>query len=150
LWNTFLGGSGADQGSGIALDATGNVYVVGTSTAAWGAPINLFAGGTNDAFAAKLDSSGTRLWNTFLGSATPMGAGSDQDLGIAVDDAGSNVYVTGLSLSTWGTPVNPHVGLGTLDAFAAKLNTNGVQLWNRKVLGCANSYHLPHRRQKNC
>jgi hypothetical protein len=130
LWNTFMGGSGTDQGNGIALDATGNVYVVGTSTAAWGAPINLFAGGTNDAFAAKLDSSGTRLWNTFLGSATPMGAGSDQGLGIAVDGAGGNVYVTGLSLSTWGTPVNPHVGLGTLDAFAAKLDTNGVRLWN--------------------
>jgi hypothetical protein len=130
LWNTFVGGSGADVGNGIAVDNLGNVYVAGTSTGAWGTPTNPFAGGTNDAFAVKLDSSGARLWNTFLGSATPMGAGSDQGLGIAVDATGNNVYVTGLSLSTWGTPVHPHSGLGTLDAFAARLASNGVPLWN--------------------
>jgi hypothetical protein len=35
--NTFLGGSGADHASGIAVDVS-SLYVVGYSTAGWGDP----------------------------------------------------------------------------------------------------------------
>jgi hypothetical protein len=120
-WDTFLGGSEEDYGYGIAVDTSGNVYVVGTSQTTWGSPIRPFTG-PNDAFVAKLNGSGILQWNTFLGSSS-----NDEGRTIAVDATG-NVYVAGSSTSTWGTPVRSFTGLW--DAFAAKLNGNGVLQWH--------------------
>jgi hypothetical protein len=44
-WNTFLGGSGDDQGNSIAVDGLGNVYVAGNSTATWGTPVSAYVAG---------------------------------------------------------------------------------------------------------
>jgi hypothetical protein len=123
LWNTFIGlGRGEKYyKNGIAVDATGNVYVAGTSKATWGSPINAFAG-YNDAFAAKLDSDGNRLWNTFMG-----GQSDDRGFDIAVDTTG-NLYVAGYSSATWGSPINP---ISVCEnAFVVKLDGNGSRLWN--------------------
>jgi hypothetical protein len=120
-WNTFLGGTSTDEGLGIAVDSTGNVYVTGWSWGTWGSPVRPF-GGNRDAFVAKLDGSGALLWNTFLG-----GISSDYGRSLAVDTSG-NVYVTGLSGWPWGSPVRPHTLLD--DAFAAKLDGSGALLWN--------------------
>lgn len=133
VWNTFLGGSGADEGHGIAVDGDRNVYVVGTSNAAWGgSPMRTHTAG-KDAFAAKLDAaSGVLVWNTFLG-----GSGSDEGWGIAVDGSG-NLYVAGTSDAVWGGPVRPYVA-GT-DAFAARLNAaSGALVWNT-FLGSSGKY----------
>jgi len=121
-WNTFLGGSMMDQGWGIALDSIGNVYVTGFSNGAWGNPVRAYSG-NYDAFAVKLNSSGVLLWNTFLG-----GTSTDIGYGIAVDSSG-NVYVTGESYTTWGSPVKAYT-TGPRDAFATQLNNSGVLLWN--------------------
>ncbi|MDD8027348.1 MAG: SBBP repeat-containing protein, partial [Acidobacteriota bacterium] len=121
-WNTFLGGSGNDFGFCIAVDGSGNVYVGGYSGAAWGtAPIRAYTS-MADAFAAKLDSSGTLNWNTFLG-----GSGDDYSKGIAVDGSG-NVYVGGYSGVTWGSPIRAYTSSN--DAFAAKLDSGGNLTWN--------------------
>jgi predicted secreted hydrolase len=122
VWNTFLGGSDYDYGTGIAVDGSGNVYVTGSSYATWGSPVRAYTGG--DAFAAKLDSSGGLTWNTFLGGS----GGEDDGYGIAVDGSG-NVYVTGKSDATWGSPVRAYGGSGW-DAFAAKLDSTGGLTWN--------------------
>jgi len=121
IWNTFMGSGTDDYGKGIAVDTSGNVYVAGYSGATWGTPENPYAG-NYDAFAVKLSSSGVRQWNTFMGSGT-----DDYGKGIAVDTSG-NVYVAGYSGATWGTPENPYAG--NSDAFAAKLNSSGVRQWN--------------------
>jgi hypothetical protein len=121
MWNTFLGGSGVDYGLGIAVDESGNVYVVGQSNATWGSPVRAFSG-DGDAFAAKVDSSGNLTWNTFLG-----GSDLDAGYGIAVDGSG-NVYMAGWSRGTWGSPVRPYTN--NIDAFAAKLNSSGNLTWN--------------------
>lgn len=61
-------------------------------------------------------------WNTFLGSAA-----SDTGRAIARDGSG-NVYVVGISDSTWGTPIRAFSGFQT--AYVAKLDTNSTLLWN--------------------
>jgi hypothetical protein len=55
-------------------------------------------GGGNDAFAAKLDSSGNLIWNTFLG-----GTGTDETFAVAVDGTG-NVYVAGFTAGLSPSP----------------------------------------------
>jgi hypothetical protein len=97
-WHTYLGSSSEDYGTAIAVDTQGNIYVTGWTEAAWGTPINPYAGG-KDAFVAKLNNSGVLKWHTFLGSAK-----GDYARAIAVDSRG-NVYVGGSSEAIWGTPV---------------------------------------------
>ncbi len=120
-WNTFLGGSNSDLGFALAVDTSGNIYVTGFSNATWGSPVRPFSG-ASDAFVAKLNASGVLQWSTFLG-----GSGEDYSYGIAVDTSG-NVYVTGQSEKTWGSPIRSFGG--ELDVFVAKLNTSGVLQWS--------------------
>jgi hypothetical protein len=121
LWNTFLGGSGDDGGGDIAVDSSGNIYVTGSSAATWGSPLRAYTK-DYDAFVARLNSSGSLVWNTFLG-------GNGWDVGVGIDvDGNGNIYVTGSSYPSWGSPKRPYGGSG--DAFAAKLNTSGDLLWN--------------------
>src|SRR5689334_15844327 len=77
-WSTFLGGAGSDEIFSTTVDAAGNVYVAGYSTANWGTPVNAYSGGV-DAFVAKLDSGGNLIWTTFIG-----GAGNDEAFGVAL------------------------------------------------------------------
>ncbi len=127
-WNTFLGESTDDWGRAIALDGSGNIYVAGNSYAAWGSPVRDYKS-DRDGFAARLDSSGTLIWNTFLGE-----GGIDAANGIAVDGSG-NVYVVGDSSASWtcrdvlgGCTVAAYHG--DVDAFAAKLSPSGHLDWN--------------------
>ncbi len=129
-WNTFLGGAGADEFDGVALDGSGGIYAAGRSNAAWGSPHGSFAGG-NDIVVVKLNStSGALVWNAFLGS-----AGNDGAYGIAADKTGS-VYVAGYSDATWGSPARGFAGV--LDAFVARFDSSGALQWNT-FLGGAGS-----------
>ncbi|HYX26930.1 MAG TPA: SBBP repeat-containing protein [Pyrinomonadaceae bacterium] len=134
IWNTFLGGSSSDEATGVTVDSSGNIYVVGWSSASWGSPVRGFSGGY-DAWAAKVDATGHLIWNTFLGGPGTM---TDFDYGraIAVDDAGS-VYVGGESPGTWGSPVTV-AGFGS---FIAKLDANGSLIWN-SFLGSTGAFAL--------
>jgi hypothetical protein len=123
LWHTFLGGAGDDEGNAIALDGGGNLYLAGTSAAAWGTTVPRPFGGLEDAFAAKLNGDGALQWNTFLG-----GAGIEEGADIAADGSG-NVYVVGSSSDGWSeVPVRGHGEMG--DAFAARLNADGALQWH--------------------
>jgi hypothetical protein len=131
IWNTFLGGVGADYGYGVAVDGNGNVFVTGYCDATWGSPKIAFAG-KRDAFAAKLDSDGHLLWNTFLG-----GAGNDYAYGVAVDGSG-NAYVAGSSTDPWGSPVTAFADVN--DAFAAKLDGDGNLVWSTFLGGAGDDF----------
>ena len=121
IWNAFLGGSMDDFGWGIAVDGNSNAYVVGTSAASWGSPIRLYTNG-EDAYVARLDSSGELTWNTFLG-----GNGMDRGRSVSVNESGA-VYIAGYSDSSWGSP--NRIFTSGEDAFAVRLNTSGELIWN--------------------
>jgi hypothetical protein len=138
VYSTYLGGSGFDIGSGIAVDAAGAAYVTGLTTSvdftAGCTPpctvLDATRGGPSDAFVTKLNATGTALvYSTYLG-----GSGGEFGFGIAVDAAGA-AYVTGLTDSadfTAGCTLPCTVLNATLrglfDAFVAKLNATGTAL----------------------
>jgi hypothetical protein len=125
LYSTFLGGNGADEARGIAVDAAGNAYVAGQTVSSDFPLKNAMLSNlrTGDAFVTKVNATGTQfIFSTYLG-----GSGWDDALGVAVDARG-NAYVTGYSNSddfpsaTW----LPARRAGhEEDAFIAKVNPVG-------------------------
>ena len=128
--STYLGGSGNDNGSGIAVDQAGNAYVSGgTTTSGSGFPgtagssIQSTNAGDYDAFVTKLNAAGTALvYSTYLG-----GSGIDNANRIAVDQAGQ-AYVTGNTNTpgsgfpgTAGSSIQSTNAGGQRDGFVAKI-----------------------------
>jgi endonuclease/exonuclease/phosphatase family metal-dependent hydrolase len=121
-WYTIMGSTGIDSIQSIAVAPDGNIFVAGSSEGPWFTrPIYPYAG-ESDAFVAKLDSDGRRLWHTFMGSSAP-----DDGRAIALDRNG-NVYISGTSWMPWGKPINPFAG--NLEAFVVKLNSSGARKWH--------------------
>jgi len=141
IYSTYLGGSGGDSASGIALDSAGNAYVTGYSQSAdfpTVNPLQATLNGFSDAFVAELNPAGSALvYSTFLG-----GSGADTGTAIAVDSSG-NAYVTGYTGSTNFPTVNPlqttnkaaAAGNGNTTAFVAELNPAGTALVYSTYLG---------------
>ena len=137
VYSTFLGGSASDSGNGIAIDASGNAYVTGSTSSldfptakAFDASYN---GGFSDAFVTKLSPDGSRLvYSTFLG-----GSDNDSGNGIAVGASG-NAYVTGQTRSS-DFPTTPgafDTSFNSLfDAFVTKLSPDGRVLEYSTFLG---------------
>jgi uncharacterized protein (TIGR03437 family) len=151
VFSTYLGGSGAEIGFGIAVDTLNTPHIVGTTSST-----DLFSGtrrfaddgdaaepaaspeqsglrGPSDAFVIKLAPTGTaRIYGRYLG-----GSGPELGLAIAVDFPGA-AYVTGLTSSNDFPTINPlqasHGG-GDTDGFVAKIAVNGGSLDYSTYLG---------------
>jgi Beta-propeller repeat/HYDIN/CFA65/VesB-like, Ig-like domain len=148
IYSTYLGGSGHDFASGIAVDANGNAFVAGnTFSTDFPATVGDTSCGTDgncnassftifdDAFVAKLNSSGVLAYATYLG-----GSGKDVGSRIRVDSSG-NTFLTGQTSSA-DFPVPK--GFQTVcsnctttepDAFVAKLNATGSSVLYSTFLG---------------
>lgn len=140
LFSTYLGGTGGDWGFGITLDASGNVYVTGSTQSANFPIFNALQSvcascpNSSDAFVAKFNSTGNvLLYSTYLG-----GFAGNDGYGIAVD-AEQNAYVTGCTNSSHFPTVNAFQSslAGPPDAFVAKLNPLGNALVYSTYLGGA-------------
>ncbi|WP_374088676.1 SBBP repeat-containing protein [Methylomicrobium lacus] len=125
VYSTYLGGTEADGGWGIAVDGKDNVYVMGsTQSTDFPTADSLYPnfGGETDAFVLKLNGDGKSVgYSTYLG-----GSKSESSGGIAVDGEG-NAYVTGQTRSTDFPAVNakyPNLR-GESDAFVSKLSADG-------------------------
>ncbi|MFN0104214.1 MAG: SBBP repeat-containing protein [Bryobacteraceae bacterium] len=140
-YSTYLGGTLADEARGVAADAAGNAYVIGStmSTDFPGTTRGQTFGG-QDVYVAKLNPSGRALeWATYIG-----GTGADVGTAITLDEAGG-IYITGQTAST-NFPVTANApqpvlagGSGVTDAFVLKLAANGRDLIYGTYLGGAQS-----------
>ncbi|WP_446483090.1 DUF7948 domain-containing protein [Cohnella xylanilytica] len=130
VYSTFLGGSGNDDGEGIAVDEFGSAYVTGKTTSTdfpvtGGAFQTAFGGGTFDAYVTKLSPDGSALvYSTYLG-------GSGTDTGVGIGLSGGRAYVAGIT-GSGNFPVTPDAVqpslAGAEDAFLTQLNVSGSAL----------------------
>ncbi len=136
-WSTFLGGSGNDRATGIAVDALGDVYVTGTTTSQnfpLTNPVQNALKGANDAFVTELSPFGQSYrYSTYLGGDE---MGTEVATGIAVDDAGSAV-VTGSTTA----PNFPIVNMqgdtfhGATDVFVSRFAPGGGLVYSALLGG---------------
>ncbi len=133
-WAVRAGGSGQDDGNGIAVDAGGNALVTGDfqTTANFGtgpAAIALASVGSYDVFVAKFGAStGACAWAVPAG-----GSGYDNSIGVAAD-AGGNALVTGSFEGTArfgaGSVPTSLLSAGNSDVFVAKFGAGtGACAW---------------------
>ena len=142
-WSTYLGGSGNDNALAITVDGGGAAHVTGT-TYSTDFPTQVplqpaHAGGSEDAFVAKVNAAGSALvYSTYLG-----GSGVDRGNSIAIDSTG-NACVGGDTLSTdfpTQSPLQGTHGGGNFDVFVAKLNASGSALaWSTYLGGSARDH----------
>ena len=131
VYSTYLGGSGIDAAEGIAIDSSGNAYLMGYTTSTnfpTANPIQPslachFANCSN-AFVAELNPSGEGLvYSSYLGGSVAEDGGT-----IALDDSGA-VYVTGSTASpdfptTRGSFQQAYGG--AQDGFITKMDLHGL------------------------
>jgi hypothetical protein len=111
-FSTYLGGSSNDDGSAIAVDASGNVVVAGTTSSTdfpSPAGVNGFqkqpvagngVNGATAAFVTEIDPTGTQLkYSTYLAGSAPGPGPFEGAFGVDVDSSGK-IYVTGFTAST--------------------------------------------------
>ncbi|CUS96634.1 SBBP repeat-containing protein [Candidatus Kryptobacter tengchongensis] len=145
-WATYYGGSAEDEGTSIAIDANGNVFITGRTSGGTfptynpgGGAYYQETGGSWDIFILKFNNSGQRLWATLYGGTNSeifTGEISDpRDPYIAVDNNG-NIFVTGTTNSSNFPVYDPgggayfqEAGAGEYDAFILKFSNSGVRLW---------------------
>jgi uncharacterized protein (TIGR03437 family) len=143
IYATYLGGSSTDQARGLAVTASGEVWIAGRTSSndfpvTPNAPQTANAGST-DSFLSKLDASGKTLLFSTLGG----GSGYDEATAVAVDGAG-DAYVTGYTFST-AFPVTANAYRKTVqyvDAFVTKFTSAGSLVYSTLVGGSSSDYGL--------
>lgn len=136
-FSTYVGGSNWDYARGIAVDGSGNAYVIGQTTSinfpVAGDPVQPTFGGAVDAFVLKLSPDSSKvLYSTYLG-----GSREDVAYGVAVDRWG-NACITGYTSSPdfpLANAIQPRYGGGEFDAFIVKLNPQGSAFVYSTYLG---------------
>ena len=141
VYSSYLGGSGSDEfGRAIAVDASGNAYVVGktnsTDFPVENAAQQVYGGGPSDAFVAKINTNAvgaaSLVYSTFLG-----GNGFDSGNAIAVDQGG-NAYAAGTAeccFPTTSDAFQRFIGNGYLHAFLVKFGPSGSVVYSTLIGG---------------
>lgn len=138
-YSTFLGGSGSDSVSDVALDSQGNVVVVGGTYSAdfpvsngyqesYGGGEDSWHVGRGDAIVAKFSPDGGLLWSTFLG-----GPGDESAYVVDVDKL-DQIIVVGNTASrefpVTEDALQPAYGGGESDGFLTVFSPDGSLLYS--------------------
>jgi hypothetical protein len=157
VWSTYFGGNEQDEATSVAVDRSGNVFMVGYTQSTSGFPLANPGGGAyydgaldgrSDAFIAKFSGSNlSLLWSTYFG-----GNSEDEATSVAVDESG-NVFVVGWTDCNAGFPLanpgggayydNTYNGVGVIygDAFIAKFSGSNLSLlWSTYYGGSSDDY----------
>ena len=132
LWTRQFGSGQSEGAYAVAVDALGNVDVVGTTdgTPAGSADNNA---GHDDVFVSRFTADGDAAWTHLLGR-------SDTENGFAVaGDAAGSIYVAGYSYERLPGAPEPFGG-GSIDAFIAKYDTVGNVAWVHQIGTTGNEY----------
>lgn len=143
LWAKQFGGTSADYGLSLAVDASGNVFSTGffNGTADFDPSANtsnLTSAGLDDFFISKLDASGNLVWVKQIGST------SYDEAKYITMDASFNLYITGSFNGT--VDFDPSVNINNLtsaggdDVFICKLDASGNFVWAKQLGGTSNDY----------
>ncbi len=139
LWAKSIGGSSAtEEGRGIKIDASNNVYLTGffSGTADFDPGVGTYtlaSNGNSDNYVAKLNSTGNFVWAKQIG-----GSSAEKSFWLSLDGAG-NVYTTGYFSTT--VDFDPGAGVANLtssginDAFVSKLDALGNYIWAKSFVG---------------
>lgn len=138
VYVTFLSGSEDEESNSITVDTAGNAYLTGpTWSPDFPTTPSVFQsafGGREDAWVAKLDSTGRLVFSTYLG-----GSDADESYDIVVD-SGGYVYVIGETYSTNFPILNamqPN-NRGSEDIFITKLTPHGSAMVFSTYIGTVN------------
>jgi hypothetical protein len=145
LWVKQIGGIMDDVPSGMAIDASGNIYVTGyfsdqVDFDPGAGTTQLITAGNYDAFVLKMDTNGNLAWAHRIGSTLGEFAND-----VAIDQSG-NVFITGL----FGGTVDFDPGAGTAnltstdnnfyESFLLKLTNSGTFSWVKQLGGAEDEY----------
>ncbi len=134
-WATLYGGTADESGRGINVDASGNIYVDGTTLSA-NLPLMNMGGAYNQnafanfrsAFILRFNSAGVQQWGTFFGNGNYCN-------GLALD-LNNNLYILGNAYQTAAVPITNLAGAYNQaavvtgpDAWLAKFNPAGAVTW---------------------
>lgn len=142
IWATLFGGTGIDDVNYIALDKLDNIIITGQTTSVNTLPVTpgafqpLYGGGKSDAFIAKFDKSGARLWSTYFGGAdnyqTMRPIGGDAANWVTTDSE-NNIIITGTAATAINFPTTEGAfqrdSSFMTDAFLAKFSPDGQRVW---------------------
>jgi hypothetical protein len=129
VWTRQFGSYERDEPKGIALDDSGNVYVVGQTFGTL--PGQSSAGGW-DAFIRKYNPAGDELWTRQFG-----GGGGESAAGVKIDHAGFAYVVGGTRAALPGQTT-----AGDYDAFITKWDPAGDPVWVRQFGTVGEDYAL--------
>lgn len=129
VYSTYLGGAGGDEGVAVAVDASGDAYVTGSTTSKdfpLASPIEptLHSTGVDDLFVTKLNPAGSALvFSTYLG-----GGSEDAPFALALDRDG-NAWITGRTNSSDFPLASPlQATRSAFDMFVSEISGSGSAL----------------------
>lgn len=142
-WAKSMGSTSPDEGMGVVVDATGNVYSTGwfEGTVDFNpgeGTLSLTSNGLADIYLQKLNASGELIWAHHIG-------GENIDRGYSIDkDSEGNIYLTGSYIGVVDFDPGPgeailssilDFGSPSEDIFFAKFNSDGELVWAKSIGG---------------
>ncbi|MGZ4034601.1 MAG: T9SS type A sorting domain-containing protein, partial [Bacteroidia bacterium] len=138
IWVRGAGSTDQDYAGRLAVDATGNILMVGTFSSpsiTFGSTTLFNTSGTSSNFyIVKYDSSGNNIW------AKKAGSTSDENAGDIKIDLSGNVIVSGAFKGpsiVFGSTTLTNASSGSMDLFLVKYDGSGNVIWAKRAGGTA-------------